>query len=181
MRPRVRSYGESSTSTLSPGRIRMKCFLILPEMWASTLCLFSSSTWNIAFGNVSRTVPVTSIASSFDIPSFSFPLLPKDPRSVGRDGDRVLEVSREASVDGARGPAVGVGADVLDHAVRPRALDARLELRPDLTEHRLDRQDHSLAQLQAAAATAVVVDLRLLVHLPPDAVPHEGADDVEAM
>src|SRR5207302_37660 len=70
MRPRVRSYGDSSTRTLSPGRMRMKCFRILPEMCANTLCLFSSSTWNMALGNVSRTVPVTSIASSFsDIPS----------------------------------------------------------------------------------------------------------------
>src|SRR2546426_2986764 len=67
IRPLVKSYGDNSTRTLSPGRIRMKCFRILPEMWASTLCLFSNSTWNIAFGNVSRTVPVTSIASSFDM------------------------------------------------------------------------------------------------------------------
>ncbi len=37
IRPRVRSYGDSSTVTLSPGRILMKCIRILPEMWASTL------------------------------------------------------------------------------------------------------------------------------------------------
>src|SRR5712692_10326716 len=73
IRPLVKSYGDNSTRTLSPGRMRMKCLRILPEMCASTLCLFSSSTWNIAFGNVSRTVPVTSIASSFDM----FLLLPQ--------------------------------------------------------------------------------------------------------
>src|SRR6266550_7214122 len=70
MRPLVKSYGDNSTRTLSPGRMRMKCLRILPEMCASTLCLFSSSTWNMALGRVSKTVPVTSIASSFsDIPS----------------------------------------------------------------------------------------------------------------
>src|SRR5437868_3235643 len=31
IRPRVRSYGDSSTLTLSPGRIRMKCIRIFPE------------------------------------------------------------------------------------------------------------------------------------------------------
>src|SRR6186713_2737853 len=36
IRPRVRSYGDSSTLTLSPGRIRMKFMRILPETWAST-------------------------------------------------------------------------------------------------------------------------------------------------
>ena len=65
---RVRSYGLSSTATRSPGRIRMKFFRIRPETCASTWCLFSSSTLNIAFGNVSTTVAITSIASSFDKP-----------------------------------------------------------------------------------------------------------------
>src|SRR5215469_10419303 len=37
MRPRVRSYGDSSSFTLSPGRMRMKCIRIFPEMCASTL------------------------------------------------------------------------------------------------------------------------------------------------
>ena len=32
--PRVRSYGDNSTVTLSPGSILIKCILILPEMWA---------------------------------------------------------------------------------------------------------------------------------------------------
>jgi len=30
--PRLRSYGDSSTRTVSPGRILIKCRLILPEM-----------------------------------------------------------------------------------------------------------------------------------------------------
>ena len=31
MRPRVKSYGESSTVTRSPGRMRMKCMRIFPD------------------------------------------------------------------------------------------------------------------------------------------------------
>ena len=34
MRPRVRSYGDISTVTLSPGRMRMKFIRSLPEIWA---------------------------------------------------------------------------------------------------------------------------------------------------
>src|ERR1041385_8190669 len=64
IRPRVRSYGESSTATLSPGRMRIKFLRILPETCASTWCLFSNSTLNMALGNGSRTVAITSIASS---------------------------------------------------------------------------------------------------------------------
>src|SRR5205823_89417 len=67
MRPRVRSYGDSSTFTRSPGRIRMKFIRILPLTCASTRWPLSSSTRNIAFGNGSTTVPSTSIASSFVI------------------------------------------------------------------------------------------------------------------
>src|ERR1700682_5449333 len=115
MRPRVRSYGESSTRTLSPGRMRMKCLRILPEMCASTLCLFSSSTWNIAFGNVSRTVPVTSIASSFDMLLLFASLLPQHQRTILGHGDRVLEMRGQGVLDRARRPAVGISPHILDH------------------------------------------------------------------
>jgi len=68
MRPRLRSYGDNSTSTRSPGRIRMKCLRIFPETCASTWCsLSSSATRNMALGRVSRTLAITSIASSFAI------------------------------------------------------------------------------------------------------------------
>src|SRR5215216_5221854 len=50
--------------------MRIKCLRILPEMCASTWCwLSSNSTRNIAFGRVSRTFAITSIASSFAITS----------------------------------------------------------------------------------------------------------------
>src|SRR5579863_102949 len=66
MRPRFRSYGLSSTATRSPGSIRMKFLRILPETCANTSWLVSSFTLNMALGNVSTTVAMTSIASSFD-------------------------------------------------------------------------------------------------------------------
>ena len=64
IRPRVRSYGESSTVTLSPGKIRMKNLRILPLTWAKTRWPFSSSTRNIALGSGSTTVPSTDMPSS---------------------------------------------------------------------------------------------------------------------
>src|SRR4029079_13121384 len=42
---------------------------IFPEMWASTLWPFSSSTRNMAFGNGSMTVPSRTIASSLGLGS----------------------------------------------------------------------------------------------------------------
>src|SRR4249920_1608151 len=74
MRPRVRSYGESSTVTLSPGRIRIKCMRIFPEMCARILWPLSNDTRNIAFGNVSFTVPCISITSSFG--TYLYPFYP---------------------------------------------------------------------------------------------------------
>ena len=41
------------TSAVSPGRIRMKCLRIFPEMCARTSWPLSSSTLNMAFGRVS--------------------------------------------------------------------------------------------------------------------------------
>src|SRR5258705_1453058 len=52
--------------------MRMKFLRILPETCASTWCLFSSSTRNIAFGNGSITVAITSIASSLEFPESLF-------------------------------------------------------------------------------------------------------------
>ena len=47
-------------------------------------------------------------------------------------------------------------------------------------EHRLDGQAQAGLELAARAAGPVVGDLRLLVHLGPDAVADELADDPEA-
>jgi hypothetical protein len=91
----------------------MKFFRILPETCARTWCLFSSSTLNIAFGKVSTTVAITSIASSFD------KLYPDSARSHRRHGllrqnysafgghrDGVLEVSAQTSIFGYCRPAI---------------------------------------------------------------------------
>src|SRR4029077_16928846 len=72
IRPRFRSYGDNSTATLSPGKMRMKFLRILPETCASTWCLFSSSTRNIALGSGSITVAITSMASSLEFPESPF-------------------------------------------------------------------------------------------------------------
>src|SRR5690349_359353 len=87
--PRFRSYGDNSTATLSPGRMRMKFLRILPETCASTWCLFSSSTRNMALGSGSITVAITSIASSllihtrhkYPVPTFQYPV----PNLLGPD------------------------------------------------------------------------------------------------
>src|SRR6266568_538404 len=63
----VRSYGDSSTETLSPGTMRMKCLRILPEICASTLRWPGKSTRNIVPGNTCVTVPSVTICSSFAI------------------------------------------------------------------------------------------------------------------
>src|SRR6185436_16977263 len=70
-------------------------------------------------------------------------------------------------------------AHILDHPAVRRALDARLELRSDLAEHRLERENHSLAQLETPAPLAVVVDLRFLVHLAAGPMPDEVANDMK--
>ena len=71
IRPLDKSYGVISTLTLSPGKILMKFFLILPEMCAKISWSFSSFTRNIAFGIDSIIVPSNSITSFAIFSSFS--------------------------------------------------------------------------------------------------------------
>src|SRR5713226_8024003 len=66
MRPRERSYGDISTLTRSPTRMRMRCLRILPEIAASTTCvLLSSCTLKKALGCLSIIVPSAGTKSSF--------------------------------------------------------------------------------------------------------------------
>src|SRR5918992_2351227 len=65
MRARFRSYGDTSTRTRSPGRIRIRKRRILPATWPSTSCPLSSCTRNMAFGSASTTSPSNSTFSSF--------------------------------------------------------------------------------------------------------------------
>src|SRR5215467_518246 len=184
MRPRVRSYGESSTATLSPARIRMKFLRILPETCAKTWCLFSSSTRNMAFGNGSITVAMTSMASSFGFPesplspfffssncfaifscsTLSAHPLPRrpshlfgacqNPRPVRGDRHRVLEVRRGTAVSRFRRPLV-----------------AHPHFRAPRVNHRLDSDHHAFLQPRAAPFFAVVRQVGLVVHPGTDAVP----------
>src|SRR5947208_13424266 len=73
MRPLVRSYGDNSTFTRSPGRMRMKCFRILPEtMPRISLSELSSFSLNIALGSAVVTVASTSIGSLLATRSYSY-------------------------------------------------------------------------------------------------------------
>src|SRR5271170_1135848 len=130
-------------ATRSPGRMRMKFFRIRPATCANTWCLFSSSTLNIAFGSVSTTTAMTSIASSFDKPYpvsaaltgrlESRTLLRQNHRALLSHGHRVLKMGAQTAVLGHRRPSVF------------QYLDAR----PANIHHRLDRQHHSWAELRA--------------------------------
>src|SRR5258706_5614307 len=172
--------------------MRMKFLRILPETCARTWCLFSSWTRNIAFGSGSITVAIPTMASSCEFPeSFFFlsssglaissrklPLLqnlrtnppPKklpgraghilgpreNQRAVRGDRDGVLEMRRRTAIGGFRYP-------LIPHAnfVAPGI------------DHRFDRDDHAFLQPRAASRFAVVREVRLVMHLGADAVPHE--------
>src|SRR6185312_9586297 len=69
MRPRVRSYGDTSTVTRSPSRIRMRKRRSLPAMVARTAAPLSRVTRNDVLGRTSVTVPSSSIRSSLEIRS----------------------------------------------------------------------------------------------------------------
>src|SRR6478609_7414175 len=191
MRPRVRSYGDNSTRTRSPGRMRMKFMRNLPLMWASTRWPFSSSTANMVLGSGSMTVPSTSIASRLATgyvrpfltrsvgpggpthervayQRWSFPATGRschgqDLRTVLGHRDRVLEMGRHRAVGGNDGPVVGL---------EPGVMAAECE-------HRLDRQAQPGLELAARPARPEVGYLRLLVHRGADPVAHELADDAE--
>jgi len=65
MRPLVKSYGDNSTRTLSPGTIRIKCFRMRPATCAITSDPVSNWTRNRVLASACVTVPSTSNASSF--------------------------------------------------------------------------------------------------------------------
>src|SRR5713226_5878868 len=194
IRPRVKSYGESSTATLSPARIRMKFLRILPETCARTWCLFSSSTRNIAFGSGSMTVAMTSMASSLGFPESPFffssncfaisscvhgsrakawPLrfLPRWPGHPlrPRQDPRPIGRDRDGVLEMRRGAAIRR----LRHP-----LIAHANFRAASVHHGLNGDDHSFLQPSAASRLAIVRQVRLVVHpganAMTDELPHHG-------
>src|SRR6267142_3107919 len=190
MRPRVKSYGESSTATLSPARIRMKFLRILPETCARTWCLFSSSTRNIALGSGSTTVAMTSMASSLEFPESPFffssriglAIISRVYQSRAKARRLHLLPRRSGHLFRTRqnpGPVRGDRHGVLEvrrgAAIRRfrHPLVAHPNFRPARVHHRLDRNDHALLQPRAVTFVAVVRQVGLVVHLRADAVPDE--------
>src|SRR5581483_2487864 len=158
---------------------------IFPEMCASTLWPFSSSTRNMAFGSGSTTVPSTRIASSLGLARgnhLRFLRFPRRERPAGRSS-QTAQYKRQFGPRRSRYPSVllgqgedlgamvGHGDRVLevggerpvpgDH--RPAVVE-RLGLGLALVDHRLDGQDVALLDPHAPARLAVVGDGRLLVH-----------------
>src|SRR5713101_1691267 len=190
MRPRVRSYGESSTATLSPARIRMKFLRILPETCARTWCLFSSSTRNIALGSGSITVAMTSMASSLEFPESPFFFSSRIGLAIvsrvptGRSKDRPLHLlprrpghlfrprQNPRSVGGNRHGVLEVRRGAAVRCFR-HPLVSHANFRTAGVHHRLDGDDHALLQPRAASLVTVVRQVGLVVHLRSDPVPHE--------
>src|SRR5580704_5976972 len=202
MRPRVKSYGESSTATLSPARMRMKFLRILPETCASTWCLFSSSTRNIAFGNGSITVAITSIASSFEFPESLFFFSSNGCFAIVSQSCKFSVLSFKQSnpylrlrtyyllLPSPRWPghlfrpgqdpgAVARDGDGVLEVRRWTAIGsfgdpfaAHLHFRAAGIHHRFDGDDHAFLQTRPASRFSIVRKIGFIVHLRSDAVPH---------
>src|SRR5512143_1197607 len=96
--------------------MRMKCLRILPEMCARMICLFWSSTRNMAFGSVSMTTPSVSYMSCLGMRALLGEARPRpgggggpgaeDLRPVLGHGHGVLVVRGQAAVAGDGRPAV---------------------------------------------------------------------------
>ena len=63
MRPFVKSYGLTSTSTSSPGVRRIRFLRSFPAKWHSKSCPLSSFTRNVVAGKASVITPFTTIKS----------------------------------------------------------------------------------------------------------------------
>src|ERR1700737_469235 len=202
MRPWVRSYGESSTSTRSPGRMRMKFIRILPDTRASTLCPLLSSTRKKALGSGSTTTPSTSMASSLVDPIFSarsafFFFLSDRLYPPGRllgakltsfcatHGVRYIVHPRRGVCERENLKTVRRDGNCVFKVRRERPVCGHdrplVGQGPDAkrsgVHHRLDRQPHAGLEDDAHALAAVVGHRRLLMQRLPYAMPYECAHD----
>src|SRR5438128_1685488 len=169
----------------------MKFLRILPETCARTWCLFSSSTRNIAFGNGSITVAITSIASSFGFPespfffsSSRFAMFSQNARSKlravisilpGRSSHLFRPRQNPRSVRGDRDGVLEMSGRAAIRRFR-RPLIAHPHIRTPRIHHRLDRDYHSFLQPRAAPRFAVIRQVRLVVHLRSDTMPDKFAN-----
>src|SRR6266849_3333402 len=151
--------------------MRMKFLRILPDTWASTLCLFSSSTRNMALGSGSRTTAITSIASSLLIDSLKalgswiLALLRQNHRTVFRDCDAVFKMRTETAVDRHGRPLIS------EHS----------RFRLAVVHHGLDSEYHALSQLRAMTPGSEVRHLRLFVQPRADTVANKLSNYAEAV
>src|SRR5947207_5028840 len=120
---------------------------ILPEMWASTLWPFSSSTRNMAFGNGSITVPSRTIASSLGLGSADL-----RNRCQSRDCDP-LEAGR-----GREDPAQSRGKSLQQPGRAANSARHDLAAEPERAATRSCRRSNTCGQL-------------LLLGLPPIGTP----------
>src|SRR3954468_3735543 len=122
MRARLRSYGETSTRTRSPGRIRMRKRRIFPATWPRTSWPLSSFTRNMAFGRASTTSPSNSTFSSFA----KLPTAPRvlDEAHVLRLRTLLAPAQFELALGALRKRAEAVGLDrgEVDERVRPAVI-----------------------------------------------------------
>src|SRR5918998_667396 len=112
-------------------------------MCASTLWPLSNSTRNIALGRVSKTLPVTSIASSLGInrlSRFQALDLAQNIRAVLGDGDGMFKVCRQAPVLGHGRPAIFLDFYFVAAHIH----------------HGLDCQHHAFAQTDTTVRLTVV-------------------------
>src|SRR2546426_1198696 len=181
----------------------MKFFRIFPEMCARTLCLFSSSTRNIAFGSGSITVAITSIASSLLIDSkaetenlsslwrpsvavvAAAPV--RDPLAApGQAPERRQKLSVEPREDVRAIPGDG------HHVLEVRGITAvqgdggpvvaqNAELMTAGSDHRLNGEHHALFQDGAVPGLPVIRNLRFFVEFATDSVTYELTHNIETV
>src|SRR5580693_1603668 len=163
--------------------MRMKFFRILPETCASTWCLFSSSTLNMALGSGSRTVAITSIASSLLIDSLrmllavsSWPLAKsQEPKRIAllRQNHRTFFCHRHAMFKMCAAASVGGYRCPLVIQYASAGLSK--------IYHRFNCENHAFPQPGALPTGSEVGDLRLFVEPGSDTVAHELAHYTETI
>src|SRR6266849_1723619 len=129
-------------------------------MWASTLCPLSNSTRNMAFGSVSKTLPVTSMASSLGIRTF---LRLQETQNIGPtlgNRYRMFKMRRQPAVFGHGRPAIVFYFDFIAACIY----------------HGFNGQYHPFFQPNAPVRLAIIRHRRFLVQFLPDTVSDERPD-----